>query len=220
MAVLKFTFDNSVNVSAQEGDTLYFSNVSNNQGTNNSVNELGTIIDISRTPFIHSIAGELSVAGSQYSVINFYTLNNGVDKDMQIECVVSGSTASPLVLAQNVLAPGTTIDNITQTATGTSCRTSVPALDVVGGQNYKFKLTTLGTTTLEVDVSAGALADHFTSASCTTCVSSASFLLFSKDNQANLSSMLGYFASVKFKNTSSGPVELFTVGSEVTQSSK
>ena len=220
MATLKFTFDNSVNVSAQEGDTLYFSNVSNNQGTNNSVHELGTIVDISRTPFIHSIAGELSVAGSQYSVINFYTLNNGVDEDMQIECVVSGSTASPLVLAQNVLAPGTTIDNITQTATGTSCRTSVPALDVVGGQNYKFKLTTLGTTTLEVDVSATALADHFTGASCSPCVSSASFLLFSKDNQANLSSMLGYFASVKFKNTSSGPVELFTVGSEVTQSSK
>tara|TARA_B110000858_G_C17809735_1_gene480440 strand:+ start:11822 stop:12481 length:660 start_codon:yes stop_codon:yes gene_type:complete len=219
MANIKFTFDNSVNVSAQEGDTLYFSNVSDNQGSGNDIHQLGTILDISRTPFIHSIAGQLSAASSTHSLITFYTVNQGVDGGMDIECVVSGSTAATPVLAQNVLSPGTTIGNISHTGNATSCQTSVPALDTVGGQNYKFKLTTPGTTTLEVSMSSSSVASHL-SETCSPCLSPNSFLLFSKDNDANLSSMLGYFAKVKFKNNSSGPIELFTVGSEVTQSSK
>ena len=46
------------------------------------------------------------------------------------------------------------------------------------------------------------------------------FIFFSKDNKANLSSLLGYFASVEFKNTSTTEGELFSVGCEVFESSK
>ena len=46
------------------------------------------------------------------------------------------------------------------------------------------------------------------------------FILFSKDNKANLSSPLGYFASVKFKNNSLTESELFAVSAEVDVSSK
>ena len=46
------------------------------------------------------------------------------------------------------------------------------------------------------------------------------FILFSKDNKANLSSPLGYFASVKFKNNSLTEAELFAVSVEVDVSSK
>jgi hypothetical protein len=49
---------------------------------------------------------------------------------------------------------------------------------------------------------------------------SPSFILFSKDNKANLSSALGYFAKVEYKNTSTTEAELFSVGVDIFGSSK
>ena len=46
------------------------------------------------------------------------------------------------------------------------------------------------------------------------------FLMFSKDNIANMSSILGYYAQLKLVNNSSEYAELFSVGSEITESSK
>ena len=46
------------------------------------------------------------------------------------------------------------------------------------------------------------------------------FILFSKDNKANLSSILGYFASVKFVNNSTTEAELYSVGMDAFESSK
>ncbi len=46
------------------------------------------------------------------------------------------------------------------------------------------------------------------------------FIFFSKDAKANTSSMLGYFAEVKFKNDSTSSVELFSTSSQVDVSSK
>lgn len=46
------------------------------------------------------------------------------------------------------------------------------------------------------------------------------FIFFSKDNKVNLTSLLGYFASTKFVNTSTAKAELFSVGCEIAESSK
>jgi hypothetical protein len=46
------------------------------------------------------------------------------------------------------------------------------------------------------------------------------FFFFSKDNKANLSSLVGYFAEVEMKNESTSEVELYQVGSEIVESSK
>ena len=46
------------------------------------------------------------------------------------------------------------------------------------------------------------------------------FIMFSKDNKVNLSSILGYYANVKFVNDSREEGELFSVGTEVFESSK
>ena len=48
----------------------------------------------------------------------------------------------------------------------------------------------------------------------------ANFILFSKDNKANLSSPLGYYASVKMTNNSTTEAELFSVGMDTFVSSK
>jgi hypothetical protein len=44
--------------------------------------------------------------------------------------------------------------------------------------------------------------------------------MFSKDNKANMSSILGYYAEIEFKNNSKTEAELFSVGTEVFESSK
>ena len=49
---------------------------------------------------------------------------------------------------------------------------------------------------------------------------SESFILFSKNNKANLSSALGYYAEIKFKNSSTITSELFSVGVDMFESSK
>jgi hypothetical protein len=47
-----------------------------------------------------------------------------------------------------------------------------------------------------------------------------SFILFTKDNTSNLGSVLGYFARLQFRNGSIEESEIFSVGSEVFESSK
>jgi len=49
---------------------------------------------------------------------------------------------------------------------------------------------------------------------------STSFILFQKDNTTNGGSLLGYFARVQLRNGSTEEAELFSVGSEVFESSK
>ena len=46
------------------------------------------------------------------------------------------------------------------------------------------------------------------------------FIMFSKDNKANLSSILGYYALVKFKNLSGTKAEMFSAACEINESSK
>lgn len=48
----------------------------------------------------------------------------------------------------------------------------------------------------------------------------ASFILFTKDNTQNTGSVLGYFARVQLRNDSTDFAEVFSVGSEVFESSK
>lgn len=47
-----------------------------------------------------------------------------------------------------------------------------------------------------------------------------SFIMFSKDNKVNTSSMLGYYASAEFRNNSPTASEIFDVGADVFLSSK
>ena len=46
------------------------------------------------------------------------------------------------------------------------------------------------------------------------------FIMFSKDKSVNNTSLLGYYAEVKFVNTSKEKIELFSISSEVSESSK
>lgn len=46
------------------------------------------------------------------------------------------------------------------------------------------------------------------------------YIMFEKDKQVNSSSLIGYYAQVDLENTSDTKIEMFSLGSEVTESSK
>ena len=46
------------------------------------------------------------------------------------------------------------------------------------------------------------------------------FILFTKNAKANMSSLLGYYAKFRFENSSGEDAELFSIGSELFESSK
>ena len=50
--------------------------------------------------------------------------------------------------------------------------------------------------------------------------STGDYIMFEKNSQVNSSSIKGYYASVKFINKRGGKIELFSIGSEVSESSK
>lgn len=47
-----------------------------------------------------------------------------------------------------------------------------------------------------------------------------SYISFAKNKKINTSSLLGYYALVNLHNNAKGKVELFSIGSEITESSK
>ena len=51
-------------------------------------------------------------------------------------------------------------------------------------------------------------------------VTTSHFILFSKDNAVNMASVVGYYAEVKMRNTSTEKAELYQVSSEIFESSK
>ena len=46
------------------------------------------------------------------------------------------------------------------------------------------------------------------------------FIMFQKDRRVNNTSLLGYYADVKFENNSRTKAEMFSISSEITESSK
>ena len=56
--------------------------------------------------------------------------------------------------------------------------------------------------------------------SSNSVVEDGDFIMFSKNKEVNNNSLLGYYAEVKLTNNSTDKIELFSLGSEVAESSK
>lgn len=80
--------------------------------------------------------------------------------------------------------------------------------------------TTNSSNIIEIGVVTSISGYVVTVASSAVSVPNNSYILFSKDNKANLSSALGYYAEVKFKNNSTDYCELFSIGADIFESSK
>ena len=99
--------------------------------------------------------------------------------------------------------------NVTSTA-GINTSSSFTKIGLIKGINNTTSLdngTETTTLTCEID-------------EATVVPTTSDFIFFSKDNIVNLTSLLGYYASVKFKNNSTSKAEMFSIGCEIAESSK
>mgnify|MGYP003122452668 CR=1 FL=1 len=71
-----------------------------------------------------------------------------------------------------------------------------------------------------MSISGGTITVQYDNSIVTTSLSQGDFISFVKDKSVNTSSLLGYYASVNFVNNSTGKIELFSVGSDISESSK
>jgi len=77
-----------------------------------------------------------------------------------------------------------------------------------------------GTHFLAIDVVNNTLLPVGAGGTITINIPAGSFIMFSKHTQVNISGVLGYYAKVTMRNYSNGPIELYSLGSDVIENSK
>ena len=71
-----------------------------------------------------------------------------------------------------------------------------------------------------VSISGGSIVVEYDNAVVANPPQKGDFISFVKDKRINTSSLLGYYANVTFVNDSDNKIELFSVGSDISESSK
>ena len=92
-----------------------------------------------------------------------------------------------------------------------------------GNQLGGFDESSLSTTSMLgpiISIANNAIVVRYDNSDMTFPLAMGNFISFAKDKRVNTSSLLGYYASVNFVNNSRGKIELFSVGSDVSESSK
>lgn len=117
---------------------------------------------------------------------------------------------TPHVLTDNEYALNTTTGAFTENQSGNPTQK-------YGNQNSMVEMGTIVTITANADGSStiNCVIDNLSVRPTT-----ASYFLFGKDNRANMSSLAGYYAEVEFINDSTEYAEIYSVGSEIVESSK
>ena len=92
-------------------------------------------------------------------------------------------------------------------------------VDTVGGFSTSSSITYIGPIS-SIDTSTKQIVCSPTVWQANNQPPAGSFILFSKDNRANMASPLGYYAQVKFKNDSTVKGEMFSAACEIFESSK
>ena len=224
MTAIQFTLDYDLNASVQIGDILYFTNTTANQGFNSQIIEIGPITNLTYPVSIMSSAlnNGLGMANTNYpggGIIHLDFFNANISNGMSITAldveeppgVVAGITYAWDV--NTVLDP--TQDTLVTGYNGSNVWGIAPGpITNLGNLSGKF----LFQETFNVIIEADMPQPQHTLYS--QDITPDSFLLFSKDNKANMSSMLGYYADIQFKNSSYQYAELFQIGAEVIESSK
>ena len=93
---------------------------------------------------------------------------------------------------------------LTTQQSGSTDEETIVKIGAVSAINQSTNTITIGTNTLQSN----------------QLPTTSSYIFFSKDNEVNLSSILGYYASVTLKNNSTTEAELFSVGCVIGESSK
>jgi len=94
------------------------------------------------------------------------------------------------------------------------------ALSTVAGSNFS-TISSSSSTLLGIATSIGQDSINVIFDESTVAIPSVGdYIMFKKNNEINSSSIIGHYADIKFVNHSTDKIELFSIGSEVTESSK
>tara|TARA_R100001463_G_scaffold136321_1_gene201427 strand:- start:714 stop:1289 length:576 start_codon:yes stop_codon:yes gene_type:complete len=191
MAII-LAFQNQINVSLQKKDNIYYNNTALVGGyqTSSDPQLVGGVVDINR----------------HYNVLN-----------KELSYIADGVT--------------TEFDVIFQTYDGQYQPSSAEEIQVYVNNVETTNFTFLGTVTINDPLVSGDVVsinllysinvdDSSFTNPITNSLTNSSFISFLKNNQVNKKSVKGYYAEVKFVNNSKEKAELFSVGSEILESSK
>ena len=191
MAQITLRFSHEINTSAQIGDVLYFTPTTTVGATN--FKEGGTIFEIG--PIVSITRG-----GESYKQrVDVSTAGASTFLGIQNSNIVEGMDVSGVGMSPSAQTFNINYPSVLFTPPPTSTNNNV---------NLTFSLP-INTSIIKCELSPSPnLPDP------------GDFIMFSKDNAINMTSVLGYYAKVEFKNDSTDEAELFSIGSEIFESSK
>ena len=214
---LRLTFHNEINASVQINDMVYYSNPNMLGGyKTSSVDDIvliGPVVKIANYQnyeyfktnvyIVDNAAPSLSIFTADTSLLVGqlrFKQENVIPYDIPKEQIVvrlNGVIVDPVDYTWDVVPPSLSARNLTFLT------------PLVIGDELELELLRY------IDVDDSNLVMPFSN-----LLDNGSFIMFSKSNSVNMSALKGYYAEVEFKNESSDKIELFSVGSEINESSK
>lgn len=191
MAII-LAFENQINVSLQPKDGVYYNNTA--------------LIGGYQTSSDPQLIGGAAIINRHYNVLNkeLNYVADGVNTEFDAFFLTYDGQYQPTVVEELQVF----INNV-ETTNFTLSGTVTINDPLVNGDAIDIKLLY----SISVDDSS------FTNP-ITNGLTNNSFISFLKNNKVNKKSVKGYYAEVKFVNNSVEKAELFTVGSEISESSK
>lgn len=187
------SFSNKINVSLQVTDQLYYNNTIDNGG-----------YQVSATP---TLIGEVLNVERRDNIINRNISYIADDQQIEFDVIFKTYDGNYVPTIQEefiVTLNGVVTNNFTFTPGGIEFLTPLNLSDVVNIELLYY---------IEVD-------DSLFVNPPGNPLTAQSFISFLKNNKINKKSVKGYYAEVKLVNNSHEKAELFSVGSEISESSK
>ena len=141
------------------------------------------------------------------------TFNHDINASVQIQDVAYYVTTDPVGISGIPIAGTTTPSGTPWASTTTPHMTKDKESVIMMGPIVNINAWNGNITTIDVDMDDGLIAQHGLPAVD-------DFIMFSKDNKVNLSSLLGYYSLIKLRNNSKEKSEMFSVAANFVESSK
>jgi len=207
--LLSFPFDGQINNSLQVGDIAYWVSTTT-PGTAVGSYAVGALQNVIRIGEVMSFtSSSIGVTTTEQAITVTSTSVPPVPQlnKLTLAAVNTGIEIGMVVLGPNIIT-GTTVQNVS----GTTVTLSQDA----GAQIIPDPLTAVWP---QITFAPSAV-DVYHNMAYAAPTSTTDFLMFAKDKRANTTSLVGYYAEVKLVNDSHEKIELFSVNSEIHESSK
>ena len=204
--LLSLPLDGPVNNSLQIGDTAYWVSTTT-PGTTTNAFSVGALNNVIRIGEVMSFTSS-SIGSTTTSVgmtrVDQPPLPPTVYLDQLMLTAPNNSVYVGMCVLGTDIVAGTTVIDVNSTNDIITLSQNA-GTQITANQTFTFSPSTI---------------DVYHNMAYTAPTGTTDFLMFAKDKRANTTSLLGYYAEVKFSNDSHEDIELFSVNSEIHGSSK